>query len=68
MIPDSVTGLRAVMADQDYVLSDGLAVSLFLALRKQRPLSLKARPALARPRLRRRCRRCLAPSDPPAMP
>ena len=41
MIPDSVTGLRAVMADQDYVLSDGLAVSLFLALRKQRPLFLE---------------------------
>ena len=29
------------MADQDYVLSDGLAVSLFLALRKQRPLFLE---------------------------
>ena len=41
MIPDSVTGLRAVMADQDYILSDGLAVSLFLALRKQRPLFLE---------------------------
>ena len=41
MIPDSVTGLRAVMADEDYVLSDGLAVSLFLALRKQRPLFLE---------------------------
>ena len=41
MIPDSVTGLRAVMADHDYVLSDGLAVSLFLALRKQRPLFLE---------------------------
>ena len=41
MIPDSVTGLCAVMADHDYVLSDGLAVSLFLALRKQRPLFLE---------------------------
>ncbi|PDH60720.1 MAG: ATPase [SAR116 cluster bacterium MED-G06] len=41
MIPDSVAGLRAVMADHDYVLSDGLAVSLFLALRKQRPLFLE---------------------------
>jgi MoxR-like ATPase len=29
------------MADHDYVLSDGLAVSLFLALRKQRPLFLE---------------------------
>ena len=38
MIPDTVDGLRAVMADHDYVLSDGLAVSLFLALRKRRPL------------------------------
>ena len=41
MIPDSVAGLRAVMVDHDYVLSDGLAVSLFLALRKQRPLFLE---------------------------
>ena len=41
MIPDTVDGLRAVMADHDYVLSDGLAVSLFLALRKQRPLFLE---------------------------
>ena len=31
MIPDTVDGLRAVMPDHDYVLSDGLAVSLFLA-------------------------------------
>ncbi|MEC7438791.1 MAG: MoxR family ATPase, partial [Pseudomonadota bacterium] len=29
------------MADQDYILSSGLAVSLFLALRKQRPLFLE---------------------------
>ena len=41
MIPDTVDGLRALMADHDYVLSDGLAVSLFLALRKQRPLFLE---------------------------
>ena len=41
MIPDTVDSLRAVMADHDYVLSDGLAVSLFLALRKQRPLFLE---------------------------
>ena len=41
MIPDTVAGLRAIMADHDYILSDGLAVSLFLALRKQRPLFLE---------------------------
>ena len=41
MIPDTVDGLRAVMADHDHILSDGLAVSLFLALRKQRPLFLE---------------------------
>ncbi len=41
MIPDTVDGLRAAMADHNYVLSDGLAVSLFLALRKQRPLFLE---------------------------
>ena len=41
MIPDTVDGLRDVMADHDYVLSDGLAVSLFLALRKRRPLFLE---------------------------
>lgn len=41
MILDTVDSLRAVMADHDYVLSDGLAVSLFLALRKQRPLFLE---------------------------
>ena len=41
VIPDTVDGLRAVMADHDYVLSDGLAVSLFLALRKRRPLFLE---------------------------
>ena len=53
MIPDTVDGLRAATADHNYVLSDGLAVSLFLALRKQRPLFLEARRASARPRLRR---------------
>lgn len=41
MIPDTVTDLRSAMADHDYVISDGLAVSLFLALRKQRPLFLE---------------------------
>ena len=41
MIPDTVTSLRAAMADHDYVISEGLAVSLFLALRKQRPLFLE---------------------------
>ena len=41
MIPDTVTDLRCAMADHDYVISEGLAVSLFLALRKQRPLFLE---------------------------
>ena len=41
MIPDTVTDLRSAMADHDYVISDGLAVSLFLAIRKQRPLFLE---------------------------
>ena len=41
MIPETVADLRESMAGQDYVLSDGLAVSLFLALRKARPLFLE---------------------------
>ena len=41
IIPDTVDGLRAIMADHDYVLSDGLAGSLCLALRKRRPLFLE---------------------------
>ena len=41
MIPDTVTDLRCAMADHDYVISEGLAVNLFLALRKQRPLFLE---------------------------
>jgi len=41
MIPDTVASLTAEMAAQDYILSDGLAVSLFLALRRQRPLFLE---------------------------
>lgn len=41
MIPDTVTDLRSAMADHDYVIPEGLAVSLFLALRKQRPLFLE---------------------------
>lgn len=41
MIPDTVTDLRGAMADHDYVIPEGLAVSLFLALRKQRPLFLE---------------------------
>ena len=58
MIPDTVDGLRAVMADHDYVLSDGLAVSLFLALRKRRPLFLEGEAGSARPRLQRRLQAC----------
>ena len=41
MIPATVAELGELMAGKDYVLSDGLAVSLFLALRKQRPLFLE---------------------------
>ena len=41
MIPATVAELGESMAGKDYVLSDGLAVSLFLALRKQRPLFLE---------------------------
>ena len=41
MIPATVAELGKSMAGKDYVLSDGLAVSLFLALRKQRPLFLE---------------------------
>ena len=41
MIPTTVAELGKSMAGKDYVLSDGLAVSLFLALRKQRPLFLE---------------------------
>ena len=41
MIPATVAELGESMAGKDYVLSDGLAVSLFLALRKHRPLFLE---------------------------
>ena len=41
MISATVAELSESMAREDYVLSDGLAVSLFLALRKQRPLFLE---------------------------
>ena len=41
MVPATVEKLTEAMASQDYVLSGGLAVSLFLALRKQRPLFLE---------------------------
>ena len=41
MIPATVAELGKSMAGKDYVLSDGLAVSLFLALRRQRPLFLE---------------------------
>jgi MoxR-like ATPase len=40
-MPDSVAALTEAMAAQDYILSEGLAVSLFLALRRQRPLFLE---------------------------
>ena len=41
MIPATVASLSESMAAQDYVLSEGLAVSLFLALRRSRPLFLE---------------------------
>ena len=41
MIPATVPSLSESMAAQDYVLSEGLAVSLFLALRQSRPLFLE---------------------------
>jgi len=39
--PETVSSLTVDMAGQDYILSEGLAVSLFLALRRQRPLFLE---------------------------
>ena len=41
MIPATVASLSESMSAQDYVLSEGLAVSLFLALRQSRPLFLE---------------------------
>ena len=41
MIPSPVAELGESMAGEDYLLSDGLAVSLFLALRQSRPLFLE---------------------------
>lgn len=41
MVPSSVTELGEWMSGQDYVLSEGLSVSLFLALRQSRPLFLE---------------------------
>jgi MoxR-like ATPase len=41
MVPTTVASLSESMATQDYVLSEGLAVSLFLALRRSRPLFLE---------------------------
>ena len=41
MMPSSVTELGEWMSGQDYVLSEGLGVSLFLALRQSRPLFLE---------------------------
>ena len=41
MIPTTVASLSESMAAQDYVLSEGLAVTLFLALRRSRPLFLE---------------------------
>ena len=41
MVPTTVASLSESMAAQDYVLSEGFAVSLFLALRRSRPLFLE---------------------------
>ena len=41
MIPALVAELGESMAGEDYLLSDGLAVSLFLALQQSRPLFLE---------------------------
>ena len=41
MIPTTVASLSESMAAQNYVLSEGLGVSLFLALRQSRPLFLE---------------------------
>ena len=41
MVPTTVASLSESMAALDYVLSEGLAVSLFLALRRSRPLFLE---------------------------
>ena len=41
MIPAQVVELGESMAGEDFLLSDGLAVSLFLALRQSRPLFLE---------------------------
>ena len=42
MIPATVAELGESMAGEDYLLSVGLAVSLFLALRQTRPLFLES--------------------------
>ena len=39
--PDSIDGLRAALADLDYVLDRGLATSVFLSLELRRPILLE---------------------------
>ncbi len=41
MVPDDVDEVRKALADNDYVADEGLATSIFLALRLQRPLLLE---------------------------
>src|SRR5215472_13601194 len=41
VIPDRVDEVRKGLADNDYLADDGLATSIFLALRLQRPLLLE---------------------------
>ena len=40
-VPDSVEAVRKGLADNDYLADEGLATSIFLALRLQRPLLLE---------------------------
>ena len=59
-VPDVET-LEARLRDVDYLADEGLATSLFLALRLPQPLLLEGRRASARPRPRKRSPRCSTP-------
>jgi MoxR-like ATPase len=47
-IPATVNGLHQAMADRQYVASRALAVSIYLALRLQRPLFLEGEPGVGK--------------------
>ena len=51
MVPTTVEELTQAMADQDYILSSGLAVSLFLRFASSARCFSRARRVSARPRL-----------------